>query len=309
VAPSRVPGWPELVIQMRLADPPPLRATVLTRTTRREVNEETERLFYRPPHDVRVEDGAGMVRSIHTAQDDWFVRQGIAEHVPRTLQDEGWQHPLLRPAPDASSFTDRTDVHRVTDGPRAATRLGRPAWQVTLAPTPHKPLRLTLWIDQQYGFLLQLAASGERNGGHPSELMEFTELELEVDLDDELCHWNGPVDDSWARRHEQQKRAEEYLRQQPPTVPRYWPSGMSYMLAEADPAVGSWMVDLDVGGDESGQGSWARLDRRPLRHQPYPGREGHVHRWTDERWQWALETEHPLPPDELNRVIDSIPGE
>jgi hypothetical protein len=81
------------------------------------------------------------------------------------------------------------------------------------------------------------------------------------------------------------------------------------MLAEADPAVGSWTVDLNVGGDESGEGSWARLDRRPLGHQPYPGREGQVHRWTDERWQWALETEHPPPPEELARVIDSIPDE
>jgi hypothetical protein len=39
------------------------------------------------------------------------------------------------------------------------------------------------------------------------------------------------------------------------------------------------------------------------------GREGYVHRWTDAQWQWALELERPLPPDELARVIDSIPGE
>lgn len=84
---------------------------------------------------------------------------------------------------------------------------------------------------------------------------------------------------------------------------------MPFMLAEADPSTGSWTVDLDVGGEEPGQGSWARLDRRPLGQQPYPGREGHVHRWTDERWQWALETARPLPDEELAQVIASILGE
>ncbi|MCI2420901.1 hypothetical protein MOQ72_25995 [Saccharopolyspora sp. K220] len=33
----------------------------------------------------------------------------------------------------------------------------------------------------------------------------------------------------------------------------------------------------------------------------------HVHRWSDEHWEWALAVDHPLADDELTRLIESIP--
>jgi len=32
-----------------------------------------------------------------------------------------------------------------------------------------------------------------------------------------------------------------------------------------------------------------------------------VHRWRDERWEWALAVDGPLAEGELTRVIESIP--
>lgn len=45
---------------------------------------------------------------------------------------------------------------------------------------------------------------------------------------------------------------------------------------------------------------------------PVPARWGdrhqgrHVHRWRDERWEWALAVDEPLTEDDLNRVVPSI---
>ena len=304
-----VPDWPELVVRMRLVEPPSLKATIATRSIRNDFMETVERLFHRPPGDLRIEDGDGRLQSIHTAKGSWFIRQGVGEFIPHTSESGEWQHPMLRPAPDPWSFVERTDVHRVLVGPQLSTVLDRPVWKVTLAPSRHKPRPLTIWIDHQYGFLLRLVSGGDEDDRRPSQLVEVVQLELHADLDERLFLWRGPVDESLQQRREQHAQAQEAARRRPPTVPRYWPTGLSYMVAEADSGTGSWTVDLDVGSGGSEHGSWARLDRRPVDQPPYLGREGKVHRWTDAQWQWALETDQILSDDELQRVIASIPDE
>jgi hypothetical protein len=55
---------------------------------------------------------------------------------------------------------------------------------------------------------------------------------------------------------------------------------------------------------------WPVLDRRPHDATPYVAQQPHrhVHRWADERWQWALDVDEPLPDEELWRVVASIPS-
>jgi hypothetical protein len=312
VAADRIPGWPELVVRMQLAEPPPLRATVLLRDRRegrRGPEERIERVAFRPPDHARVEDAAGRPTRIRAPGVMWFVRDGVAEMSPRAAESDGWHHPLLRPAAAPGAFTDRRGLHRVVDGPHRETVLGRTAWRVTLAPTPHKPRPVTLWIDDEHGFLLRAEARAE-GSPDPVHLIALTELELGATLDDSLFTWEGPVDDTWVRERERRRRAQEAYSRRPPQVPRYWPTGVRYDLRDGDPSTGSWTVDLDVAGrSDPERPSWARLDRRPLGAPAYDGAEGHVHRWSDDRWQWTLECGEALSEDELASVIASIPAD
>ena len=309
--------WAELVARMQQAAPPPLRGTVLrTGVLAREPAGTITHLWYRPPGDLREADAGGRVRRITTPAGTWQVRDdGVAEWYPRPPDEVlGWSHPLLRPAVAPYGFRRPDDYHQPLGPPAPVEWLGRRAWRVTLAPVPpRKPEPVTLWIDEEFGFLLRAVSGPEPDAPTPpATSIGFLELELSVPLEDRLFRWTGPVDDAWARAQQRRAHAQAAWGGARLPVPRYWPDGLPWELVAADPEQGVWTAELTV-GDRTGRPGLVRLDRRPLGAPAYQPRHGvvQVHRWSDGRWQWTLVVEagRPLAPEELTRVIASIPPE
>jgi len=294
---TAVPRWRELVAAMQTARPPAFTAAWVCRDPA--TSEDSEgTLWFRPPGSLRVERADGSVRHLRDEQFFYFVRRdGTARRAPR---EGAWAcvtgiDDLLFPA-DLKAGPGATGFGPPGGQPREAAVAGRRGWLLELTPDRPDKTPVTVIVDDAWGILLRMAAPA---AGVLYELRGVTER---PDLDDELFVWSGPLDTSeeeWIARRQQLQRWGASI--QPP-VPRYWPQGVLADLRDGDPVTGAATYLLELPG-------WPVIDRRPLDATPYVCEQAgrYVHRWTDPRWQWALEVEQPLDDEELRRVAESIP--
>jgi hypothetical protein len=131
-------------------------------------------------------------------------------------------------------------------------------------------------------------------------IIELTEFRPDAELPERIFTWDGPV----STRHDEERarttRTQRWLNESDLPVPTWWPHGLGYHGLDGDPDTGAYRVLLEVPGHPE-------LSRWPKGTPAPPRRDGrHVHRWQDERWEWALAVEHPLTEKELARVIDSF---
>jgi hypothetical protein len=115
---------------------------------------------------VRCETPEGRIHFIAGLETVW-LRDPAASGVVALPRRRG-----VNPAPDDHDFgtarptEDRWqgDDFTIPTGPEAAvTFLGRPAWEVELAPPPHKPYPLKIVIDAETGLVLRQANDAFRH--------------------------------------------------------------------------------------------------------------------------------------------------
>jgi hypothetical protein len=176
---------------------------------------------------------------------------------------------------------------------------GRPAWEVRLDPPAGEPPRpaVTLAVDDATGVALRYAVAGY------GVLGEIVELETGLAIDPATFAWDGAyatdLEDERIRREERHR----WLEAQRFPVPRWWPTGPASHARGGDPVTGAFDLVLEVDGYPE-LARWPRGGATPDR---LAETDRHLHRWSDDRWEWALAVPSPLSDEDLARVVDSIP--
>lgn len=140
---------------------------------------------------VRCESFDGYVHFLAGRYQVW-TPDPSSGRVRTEARTEAWFHTpddygfgVDRPRPDRWEGDDFT---RPIGEPGATTFLGRPAWQIDLAPPPHKPYELTLVVDAATGLVLR-----QSNAGFGS-YSEWTELDTAAELSEDLFVWDDARD-------------------------------------------------------------------------------------------------------------------
>lgn len=268
---------------------------------RRATREGAVRFWYAVPNRWRLEDDAG-VRLIQGSEHSYH-RDGDGR-LQRRSSEVLYGYDLTHPA----RLFDATDVVTGAGGfhgfvpvgaPAPVEAIGRVAWEVRLQPPPHKSHAVTLVVDDATGVVLRIAAEDV------GALAEMTALEPGVDVDPALFEWDGPfatdVEDELTRMRV--RHAELESRRFP--VPRWWPTGPRVHPHDGDAETGMFVVHLDVDGRPL-LARWPR-EGTPPQGVAEDSAARHAHRWSDDRWEWALVVDEPLSETHLARVVDSIP--
>ena len=260
------------------------------------------RFAFAEPDRWRIEDDEGPF--VITGGDQTFVR--TAPGLMAVLGDGhvGLQHDprhLIDGPTVAASLSERNDFSRPIGPAEEAEIDGRLGWRFVLAPPPHKPAPLEVVLDDETGVVLEYRSLG-------ADYWEMlTSFEVNVSLDDESFTWTGEVDTAWVDErlvHEERARA---VSEHPWPSPTYWPSGVPLDVIEGDVDNGSFVAVM--GGHVASQPILARW--RPG--SPPVRLEGHIrrlaahHRWERDGFHWLLATDDDISPEDLQRIIDSIP--
>lgn len=124
-------------------------------------------------------------------------------------------------------------------------------------------------------------------------------------MPEEIFTWDGPVSSRHAEERVEAERVRRWLAEAELPMPRWWPRGLGHHGSDGDPATGAYRVLLEV-PDFAELCRWPVGTSMPACWDQRQQRR-HVHRWSDERWEWALAVDQPLTEEEVTRVIESIP--
>ncbi|MCX5234872.1 hypothetical protein [Streptomyces prunicolor] len=267
------------------------------------------RFAHRPPHDWFVEYDNGDV-----SIDAWDPEDGRrAEDFPAGL-DFGPEFPWdLDPSPyrlitggPGPVLAEATAVAE----PTPVRHDGRDAWAVILR-TPSLACPLRVVVDAGAGILLAVEVE---EAGYREEL---TELDFPAELPDSRFQWNNAVEAAEEAHRRRRDEVAAYYDQRPLPVPAFWPGGLDHAepgVFDGDLATGLLAIDLYNDDAPDDTPTMATLIRqRPNTPLFEPGwvsdPQAFVHHWQDGTWQWTLALwGRPLSPDELDRVIDSMPA-
>lgn len=240
----------------------------------------------------RVEALDGTLLTIRDATDVYvFHPPGHELHdhepgVPTKSAREDGIHPgahgadIARRSPRDWSGDDFTTP---TGPPRAVTCLGRPAWEVELAPPPHKPSPLVLVVDAVTGMTY------EQRSAAFGVLSRWTEIVTVESHPDELFRWDGEVYEYWAtsgpmtqddEREWERQRAERVASMGLGPLELTVPVTTYPHEVEDD---GSFFVSLSA--DAQGV-----LVRRPTSSEPWDPDISYpfVTQWSDGHWDWCV---------------------
>jgi hypothetical protein len=242
---------------------------------------------------ARREQLDGRLLAIQGPETLWVWEEGEDEPTafPRRTTAWGWPDSVLTQRRELDEWRG-DDFTRPAAAPVSTTFLGRSAWQVELLPPPHKLFPLVLTVDAETGLVLS-----DRNEGFDS-VTEWTELELDVDLSDELFEWDGPSHPPRDHRAEHDlemaRRARWLADQGVGQLELKLP--VEVMLHE-NATDGSFQASLQA----DFHGSLARR-----RHSDEPWdlfmNWPHMHRWTDGGWDWWLGTPNGLDATRLHEL-------
>jgi hypothetical protein len=182
-----------------------------------------------------------------------------------------------------------TDFTTPTGAVTATSFLGRPAWQVELAPPSHKPYPLQWIVGAETGLLLQ-----QRNDGFVT-VEEWTELVVGEPLDPALFEWDGPsrseadvrVARDAAHERDMAGRAEWFAANVATEALR--------VELTLEPHLHEWEED---GSFQASRGQVGVLARRPRSDTVWKrGWPDDAHRWSTERWDWAVQFHQNSPTE------------
>lgn len=230
---------------------------------------------------LRLEDAEGRAALISDGRTVWiFPEPGgtpLEQPPGHVLYEVGATALLVRPDPDRWRGDDFT---RPAGPVSRTTYLGRPAWTVELAPPTHKPHPLQLVVDAETGLLLQ-----QRNDGL-GIVTEWTELVVGEELGPDLFTWDGPVVTWEAQRSERRREREAEDRELTERTRRHL--GLTSVVVPLRVTVEIHAHEPD-GSLHGGIAEVGSLHRRPLDDGPWAQVQPDAHRWSDTRWDWALE--------------------
>lgn len=233
---------------------------------------------------LRIEEPDGTPRLIVGAEQCWQFRPGQAMPVvapARAVTYFDGAHLLTRRSADSFAGEDFT---RPTGPIGSTTFLGRLAWTVELAPPAHKPYPLQLVVDAETGLVLQ-----QRNDGLGS-VDEWVELVVGEPLPASLFGWDGPsrsAEQERARMQAQNRadtsRRSAWFAAHVARLPLRAELGLDVNVHDYDETTGAFQASL-------GHGHVGLLARRPLTESGSweLGWAEVQHRWSDDRWEWAL---------------------
>ena len=253
----------------------------------------TDARAWRDGDRVRVEAADGSPTFITDGTTTWTFDEFAGDGVPSASTGHpvsfvGYGTHLLARRDPMDFLGD--DFTRPTGPARAVTHLGRPAWEVELAPPPHKPYPLRLVVDAATGLVLEQRVEAV------GAVDAWTELSMGDPLDPSLFTWTGLVRSPEEERatglaeHEAERAAgatwwDRYVgqRRQGVTVEADLDLSLTWVHEHDDD--GSFHASL--GGDEQN----VSLARRPRSSTPWNLHwwgNPTPHRWSTQRWDWAF---------------------
>lgn len=260
------------------------------------------RFWFAAPRWWRLEDDDGVRRLQGPAHSYYRDQHG---RLQRRGPDVQYGHGLSDPAryfDAADLLTGAGATHGLVPRgePRPVEVDGRSGWEVLLEPAPDAAGArevLTLVVDDDTGVLLRYAVAGH------GVLGEITRLETGGAIDPTTFVWDGPYATDLEEELARREATHRWLDSRQFPVPRWWPTGPASHARDGDARTGAFFVVLEVEG-HPGLARWPRGGVPPARLEE---QTGHVHRWSDARWEWALVVQAPLSDEDLARVVDSIP--
>lgn len=277
----RTPSWVELLtVMVHGPDPEPTFRGVITS---HDIEGDTLRRVWRDGTRVRIEMPDGRPRLIVGAESAWQF--GSDGDVPVRLDaseakyHRGGTHLLRRR--EAQAFLGN-DFTRPTGPVGATTLLGRLAWTVELAPPPHKPHPIQLIVDAETGVVLQ-----QRNDGFGT-VDQWVEFTVGQKLDAALFEWHGPsrsLEDVRAERQAEfdadMAQRRDWFRENVTDLPLRIEFEIDDVVVHEHDAAGTFHASLQQYGS---------LARRPRSDDDWElGWRETTARWSDERWDWALQ--------------------
>lgn len=208
--------------------------------------------------------------------------------------------------PDADRF-EGTDFTRPT-GPVTATEyLGRPAWEVELAPPSHKPFPLTYVVDAETGLLLQ--QRNERAG----LLAGWVTFTVGGEFADSVFDWDGPVitEHEQATAHLAEHNA-DMLRRAEWVEQNVAPQPVTMELTHTG-SIHVYHWEADGSFDGSVGEPVASFSRRPAGRTDFPSGDGTTYEWTSGDWRWQVGTYDatmtPAALRSLQEQLHAVPTE
>lgn len=174
----------------------------------------------------------------------------------------------------------------------ATTYLGRRAWRFAFAAPPHKPSDMQVIVDAETGFVLDRRFAG---GSHT----RWLEFAIGAQVDPALFRWDGPALDRAELRARRDREHEQDMAQRARWFGEHVAARLTFAGREVEVTLhewdddGSFQASLDNGFDGS-------LARRPRSRDRWELGWSQVHhRWSDQRWDWALSSfgDDPVDPD------------
>ena len=260
------------------------------------------RFWHAQPDRWRIEDERGPF--VIAGRDGTFVRRpsGAMAQLPGE-SGVGLPHDprdLLDGRGVAESLSERNDFSRPVGPGRPAQIGGRVGWRFVLAPPPHKPAPLEVVLDDQTGVVLEYRSQG-------ADYWEtLTSFEVDVPIDEDRFTWTGEVDTEWNDERQAAEDRSRAVSDHPWPSPRWWPTGMPLDVLDGDVDEG-WFIGWL--GDSSGRvlARWRPDSAVPRRLAGRIHELPFEHRWQRDGWDWLLATDEQLAPDDLQRIIESIP--
>lgn len=182
---------------------------------------------------------------------------------------------------------DNFSFTRPTGPARAVTFLGRPCWEVELAPSEDDPSPLTLTIDAATG--IQFKAESRDSG----PIREWLEIDFGVELDDELFGWEGTKLAAYSGTYEDHpgtartKTEKKWLKK----------SGVGGLTLLSESKINVHDLDPETGEFEGSfdADQYFSLGRRPSTGEPWDEDDGeHEALWEEGGWQWRLQSSHRI---------------
>jgi hypothetical protein len=289
-------SWPQLVVLMAYGDGHEDRYRGTYRVRESDPPEEYSCRAYRRGRLLRVEAASGEPRFIFGRDKRWiFDGTGVPLEYDRATSSFGIGDTALLER-WATSRWEGEDFTVRTGAITASECLGRRVWTFELAPPPHKPYPLQVIVDAATGLVLRQA------NADLGSFQEWTDLELEADLPDQLFSWEGPTrtpEDREAEHERDMRRRRAWLAGRGVTDLTL-PVDVELVPHEWDESTGEFHASVHA------RGPAGSLLRRPRSAQRWDEVESmawpHSHRWHDERWDWFLGTDQRLTPEQLRAV-------
>jgi hypothetical protein len=229
---------------------------------------------------------------VSTVQGRWRTREAAGTFAHRapdewiTLDDDGRpsqrydvRH-TLRPAFERGDYCTAA-------GPASRVRHdGRPAWQVSLVPPPHKRGLLTLTVDDATGLLVR---QEHTTAGLVAEL---TDLVVDATVEDAVFALQAGREST----HTREVARYDLAHRRPVPTPQWFPWRRGWFDAPE-----LRIVEADVGEGAVGR---APLGQEP----PVPdwAAPAHVHRVDHRGWSWSVSSEPPMSPEAARRVVEQV---